>query len=111
MGSVKKKPLAAMEKNQQGEDQDQGQAKKKGAKETTKPVIERKRPEVIAPRNTDQEMAKTLIALKAITIYAAARSLGVNASVAKAIITTLETKGMLRKSGGFSGHYVWTAAS
>jgi small subunit ribosomal protein S25e len=108
MGSVKKKPLAAMEKNQQTQEEE-AKPKKKGKE--TKPMSERKRPEVIAPKIGEQEMAKTLASLKAITIFGASKSLGVNASVARSILAGLEAKGLITKIGGFSGHYVWAAAS
>jgi small subunit ribosomal protein S25e len=112
MGSVKKKPLAAMEKNQptqtQGGQETSGPQKK--AKEG-KPMTEKKRNDVLVPRSSDQDLLKSLAQLKAITIYGASRSLSVNASVAKVVITNLESKGLVRKVGGFSGHYVWSAAS
>jgi len=110
MGSVKRKPLAAMEKTQSQTETEQGQAPQKKAKES-KPVTEKRRNEVLPPRANDQELLKSLSSLKAITIFGASRSLGVNASVAKGILVALESRGLLRKVGGFSGHYVWSAAS
>ncbi len=108
MGSVKKKPLAAMEKNQQTQEEETKQ-KKKGKE--GKPPTERKRVEVVAPKIGEQEMAKSLAALKAITIFGASKALGVNASVAKNVLAGLEAKGLITKIGGFSGHYVWASAS
>ncbi|MBI3023828.1 MAG: hypothetical protein HYU03_07100 [Thaumarchaeota archaeon] len=108
MGSVKRKPLAAMEKNQQTQEEE-AKPKKKGKE--TKPVSERKRVEVVAPKMGEQDMAKTLASLKAITIFGASKVLGVNASVAKNLLAALEAKGMITKIGGFSGHYVWASAS
>ena len=77
----------------------------------TKVVGERKKVDVLLPRMSDQELMKNLTSLKAITIYGAARSLAVNAAVAKLVISSLESKGMVKKVGGFSGHYIWTPAS
>ncbi len=112
MGSVKKKPLAAMEKNQGAQTQggqDAPAPQKKGKE--AKPMTTSKKNDVLVPRGSDQDLLKSVVQLKAITIYGASRSLGVNASVAKVVLLNLESKGLLRKIGGFSGHYVWSAAS
>jgi len=113
MGGTKKKTLAAMEKSQDDSATSAGGGEEKGKKksEKTKVVGDRKRVEVILPRQSDQELMKSLASLKAITVYGAARSLSVNAAVAKTVLSTLESKGMLKRVGGFSGHFVWTAAS
>jgi small subunit ribosomal protein S25e len=114
MGGTKKKTLASMEKSQDdnansaaGGD-DKGKTKKT---EKTKVVGERKRVDVLQPRMSDQELMKSLASLKAITIYAAARSLAVNAAVAKTVLSSLESKGLVKRVGGFSGHYIWTPVS
>jgi small subunit ribosomal protein S25e len=114
MGGTKKKTLASMEKSQDdnansaaGGD-DKGKTKKT---EKTKVVGERKRVDVLLPRMSDQELMKSLASLKAITIYGAARSLSVNAAVAKIVLSSLESKGLVKRAGGFSGHYIWTPAS
>ena len=112
MGGTKKKTLASMEKSQDDSATAAGgeeKGKKKGEK--TKVVGDRKRVDVMMPRSNDQELLRSLTSLRAITIYGAARSLSVNAAVAKVIISSLESKGLLRRVGGFSGHYVWTPAS
>jgi small subunit ribosomal protein S25e len=108
MGSVKKKPLAAMEKNQSQAQTQQGQAPQKKTKES-KPTSEKKKNEVLPPKMSEQELLKSLSSLKAITIFGASHSLGVNASVAKGLLVALESRGLLKKVGGFSGHYVWSA--
>src|SRR2546427_9748094 len=112
MGSVKKKPLAAMEKNQPSQSQS-GQETAAPQKKTKegKPMAEKKRNDVLIPRSSDQDLLKSLAQLKAITIYGTSRSLGVNASVAKVVITNLESKGLVKRVGGFSGHYVWSPVS
>lgn len=109
MGGTKKRTLASMEKSQNDEATEEGGKKK--TTEKTKTFGERKRVEVLAPRMTDQELMKSLAPLKAITLYNASKALAVNAAVARGILASLETKGMLSKVGGFSGHYVWTPAS
>lgn len=112
MGGTKKKTLASMEKtqNEEGETQQDGSKVKKATKEA-KPVGERKRVEVLMPKLSDQEFMKTLSSQKAITVYSAARTLNVSASIARVILGTLETKGLVSRVGGFSGHYVWAPAS
>jgi small subunit ribosomal protein S25e len=114
MGGTKKKTLASMEKtqNEDGETQQDGsKVKKTTTTKETKPMGDRKRAEVLMPKLSDQEFMKTLSSQKAITIYTAARSLNVSASTARTILGSLETKGLLSKVGGFSGHYVWASAS
>jgi small subunit ribosomal protein S25e len=115
MGGTKKKTLASMEKtqNEDGETQQDG-SKKKATTTTTKeakPMGERKRVEVLMPKLSDQDFMKSLSSQKAITVYSAARSLNVSASIARAILGSLESKGLVSKVGGFSGHYVWASAS
>ncbi len=114
MGGTKKKSLASMEKSQDDNaNSAAGGGDQPGKKKTekTKVVGERKRVDVLMPRANDQELMKTLGSLKAITIYAAARSLSVNASVARSVLASLEQKGMVKRVGGYSGHYIWAPAS
>jgi small subunit ribosomal protein S25e len=113
MGGTKKKSLASMEKSQDDESTsaDGSTTKTKTKTKEVKGPGERKRVEVLMPRLSDQEFMKPLNSMKAITIYAAAKNLNVNASVARAILASLESKGMVKKAGGFSGHYVWSPVS
>jgi small subunit ribosomal protein S25e len=113
MGGTKKKTLASMEKtqNEEGETQQDGSKVKKTTTKEAKPMGERKRVEVLMPKLSDQDFMKSLSSQKAITIYSAARSLNVSASIAKVILGSLESKGMVSKVGGFSGHYVWAPSS
>jgi small subunit ribosomal protein S25e len=114
MGGSKKRTLASMEKSQDDNaNSAAGAGDDKGKKKTekTKVVGERKRVDVLMPRLNDQELMKNLASLKAITIYNAARSLSVNAAVARTVLSSLETKGLVKRVGGFSGHYIWTPAA
>jgi small subunit ribosomal protein S25e len=113
MGGTKKKTLASMEKSQDDNANSAAGGEEKGKKKTekTKVVGERKRVDVLQPRMNDQELMKSLASLRAITVYGAAKSLSVNASVAKSVLSSLESKGLVKRVGGFSGHYIWTAAS
>ena len=83
--------------------------KKKGEK--TKVVGERKKVDVLAPRMSDQDLVKTMGSMKAITVYSAAKALSVNAAVAKSVMMTLETKGLVKRVGGYSGHYIWSVST
>lgn len=107
MGGTKKKTLASMEKTQNEEGETQADGSKKKPEKTKAAVGERRKVDVLMPKIGDQELMKALGSQKAITIYGAARSLNVSASVARTILGSLESKGMLMKIGGFSGHYVW----
>jgi small subunit ribosomal protein S25e len=114
MGGTKKKSLASMEKSQDDNATSAaGGGDDKGKKKTekTKVVGERKRVDVLMPRMNDQELMKSLTSLKAITIYGAARSLSLNVAVARMVLSSLEAKGLVKRVGGFSGHYIWTPAS
>lgn len=112
MGGTKKKTLASMEKSQDDSASSAaGEEKGKKKSEKAKVVGDRRKVDVLAPRMTDQELVKSLASLKAITIYGAARSLSVNAAVAKNVLSSLESKGLVKRVGGFSGHYIWTPAS
>ena len=113
MGGVKKKSLASMEKSQDSQESGQEQAapaKGKKTKEKAGPQ-QKKQLSFLPPRMSDAEFLKALTPLKAITVYTAARALGVNASVASGVLRDLESKRMLTKVGGFSGHGVWSAKS
>ena len=109
MGGVKKKSLASMEKSQDSQDagQEQGAAKGKKTKEQKAPLQQKKQLAFLPPRMSDAEMIKSLAPLKAITVHTASRALGVNASIATAVLRELEAKQMLKRAGGFSGHGVW----
>lgn len=113
MGGVKKKSLASMEKSQESEggEQTPGQQQKgKKTKEKAAPQQQKRLP-FLVPKMTDQEMIKALAPLKAITLYSASRALGVNASIASGVLESLESRSLITRVGGYSGHYVWAIAS
>ena len=114
MGGVKKKSLASMEKSQDTEETaaDQGATSKgKKAKEQKSGPQQKRQLAFLPPKMSDAELMKTLTPLKAITVYTASRALGVNASVAAGVLKELESKSMIRRAGGFSGHGVWALKS
>jgi len=50
---------------------------------------------------------KALQGMRAITTQGLARNTGVKISVANAFIKSLETKGVVKRVGGYSGHRVF----
>ncbi|HKT21419.1 MAG TPA: hypothetical protein VJR06_02170 [Nitrososphaerales archaeon] len=110
MGGVKKKSMASMEKSQDSQAEGPaGEAPAKGKKAEKKSAPQqRKQLSFLPPKLSDAEFLKTLAPLKAITVYTASRALGVNASVASYVLKDLETKAMLKRVSGFSGHGVWS---
>ncbi len=113
MGGVKKKSMASMEKSQDSQDTAQEQAgPTKGKKTKEKAAPQQKRQlAFLLPKLSDADLLKSLAPLKAITVTAASRALGVNASIASGVLNDLEGKSMLVRAGGFSGHGVWTVRS
>ena len=110
MGGVKKKSLASMEKSQDSEETAQGQEAPKGkkAKEQKGAPQQKRQLSFLPPRMSDAELVKRLTPLKAITIYTASKALGVNASMASGVLRELESKSLIVRAGGFSGHGVWS---
>ena len=110
MGGVKKKSMASMEKSQDStETAQEGAAPAKGKKTKEKSgPQQRKQLSFLAPKMSDAEFLKALTPLKAITVFTASKALGVNASVASGVIKDLESKKVLTRVGGFSGHGVWS---
>jgi small subunit ribosomal protein S25e len=98
MGGVKKKPISAEAKRQLKEQEAQAEKEKgKKGEEKTKGSI-----------NVDEKQVISILSsLKAITPQAIARSTGVRVSVANAILKRLEEQGIVKRFGGYSGHYVY----
>jgi small subunit ribosomal protein S25e len=114
MGGTKKKGLAAMEKQQDSTDGasagQAGQQATKGGKkgkETKSGPSQQKRLPFLLPKMSEEDMVRSLTSLRAITVHGASKALGVNASIATLMLNSLEGKSMIRRVGGFSGHYVW----
>jgi len=100
-----------MEKKQdsEGEEQAPGQPQKGGKKAEKKAAPQQqKRLPFLAPKMTDAEMLKALSPLKAVTLHSASKALGVNASIASGMLKELESRNMITRVGGFSGHFVWS---
>ncbi len=104
MGGTKKKTIAQVEKAQA--------ATAKPEKKEKEGRVSIQKARLVAVSRVDEKQAlKTLSPLKAITIYVAAKALGVNASLAASLLRSLESKNLIKKEGGFSGHYVYTLTS
>ena len=103
--------MSASEKSQSASDSgQQGQPKKpekKTAKEAKFAAQQAKQQALIAPKMDEKQLVKTLGPLKAITVYGTARALGLNAAIAQQTLRNLESKNVLRRVGGYSGHYIY----
>ncbi|MEM3383727.1 MAG: hypothetical protein QXL52_01170 [Nitrososphaerales archaeon] len=102
MGGTKKKPISQAEKAQ-------AIATKKQEKEAKTP--QKVKRDVAMPRIDEKQAIKIFGPMKAITVYNTAKMLNIRASVASALLRSLESKGILKKFGGYSGHYVYAMAS
>ena len=112
MGGTKKKSISQADKAQSAQDSAQGTAPKKPEKKTAKEAKlaqqQAKQQALLAPKMDDRQLLKSLAPLKAITVYGAARALGLNAAIAVQTLRSLESKNAIRKVGGYSGHYIYT---
>jgi len=107
MGGVKKKTLAGMEKEQARKEAEEREKERKKEKGKTK--AGGAQPNLTFSLK-DEEVINSLKGLKAITIHAAAKAFNVKTSVAAATLKSMEAKGLVKKVGGFSGHYVYSLA-
>ncbi len=107
MGGVKKRPVTAQEKAQAR------QAAEEAAKAKQKKTVQTKtKSEEFRPKIVDEESAINQIKnIKALTLYSVARALNVPASIANMFLKSLESKGIIVKAGGFSGHYIYKFTS
>jgi small subunit ribosomal protein S25e len=107
MGGMKKKPVGSGAKNKDSSasssyGQAQSQAQKKedskkssGSKQKLSVAIE------------ESAGKRALQNMKAITVQALARNIGVKISVANSFIRTMEARGLVKFAGGYSGHRVY----
>jgi len=110
MGGSKKKSISAAERSQSAADSGQADGKKpekKTAKEAKLAAQQAKQQALVAPKMDEKQLLKTLTPLKAITVYGTARVLGLNAAIAAQTLRSLESKNVLRRVGGYSGHYIY----
>lgn len=102
MGGAKKKPVGSSEKG--ASSGPAGEEKKADTKKVSPKQVQRQKLTVII--NEGQAM-KSIRLLKPITSQALARANGVRISVANAFLRSLETKGIVKSIGGYSGHRLY----
>jgi ribosomal protein S25 len=107
MGGAKKKPIGTGAKNKNsgtasGTNQVQAQPQKK--EESKKSSGGKQKLSVAIDESAGK---KALQNMKAITAQALARTLAVKISVANSFLRSMETKGLLKQAGGYSGHRVY----
>jgi len=100
LGGPKKKSIAQVDKTQEIE-------KKKEKSKEVKTMQKIKR-DIIMPNIDEEQAFKIFEPMKAITIYSTAKAFNIKGSVASVLLRSLESKGFLKKFGGYSGHYVYT---
>ena len=107
MGGVKNRPVGSNAKNKDsntasGSNQAQSQTQKK--EDSKKSSGSRQKLSVAIEETAGR---KALQNMKAITVQALARNLGVKISVANSFIRTMETRGSVKFAGGYSGHRIY----
>ena len=113
MGGTKKRSISASEKSQSASESAQSGPKKpekKTAKEAKLAAQQARQQSLVAPRMDEKQFLKSLAPLKAITVYGAARTLGLNAAIAAQTLRNLESKNVIKRVGGYSGHYIYAVA-
>ena len=100
MGGAKKKSIGSQEKttDTQAADDKTKKAEKKGP-------IKQKQKTLIAIE--EAQGLKTIKNMKPITSQSLARSMGVKISIANSFLRSLESKGVLKPIGGYSGHRIY----
>ena len=63
--------------------------------------------ELAMPKVDETKLKDLFGGTKAITLYETSRILNVNASVANKFLNDLESKNLIIRVGGYSGHYIW----
>ena len=101
MGGAKKKAIGSQEKTSK----DSPAADDKTKKGEKKGPIKQKQKTLIAIE--ESQGLKTLKSMKPITSQSLARSMGVKISIANSFLRSLESKGMLKSIGGYSGHKIY----
>ena len=107
MGGVKKRPVGSNAKNKDSttassSNQAQSQTQKK--EDSKKSSGSRQKLSVAIEETAGR---KALQNMKAITVQALARNLGVKISVANSFIRNMETRGSVKLAGGYSGHRIY----
>ena len=104
MGGAKKKSIGSQEKTST-ETPSADEKTKKGEK---KGPFKQKQKSIVIE---EPQGLKTIKNMKPITCQALARLMGVKISVANSFLRSLETKGIVRSIGGYSGHRIYELGS
>jgi small subunit ribosomal protein S25e len=111
LGGNKKKSISAADRSQSasesGQQSEGKKPEKKTAKEAKLAAQQAKQQALVAPKLDEKQLLKVLVPLKAITVYGTARALGLNAAIAAQTLRNLESKDILKRVGGYSGHYIY----
>jgi small subunit ribosomal protein S25e len=105
MGGVKKKTLSSTKAT--GQQQPADAKTNKPKKEENKPVSrsQKHKSSVIIDDVNDQSILR---GMKAITVQSLSKALGVKISIANNYLRNLESKGIIKTVGGYSGHKVYS---
>ena len=103
MGGMKKKSMSSSGKASQNTSNDD-KVKKMETKKSTSKTSQKQKLSVIVEESVGMKAIK---GMKAITTQSLSRAIGVKISVANAFLRSLETKGMVRNIGGYSGHRIY----
>lgn len=105
MGGVKKKTLSSTKAT--GQQQSTDTKTNKPKKDENKPVskTQKHKSSVIIDDINDQSIIR---GMKAITVQSLSKVLGVKISIANNYIRNLESKGIVKLVGGYSGHNVYS---
>ncbi len=104
LGGGKKKPLGANKGSGTSDGAEVRQAKKE---EIKKPLAKIQQKQKLSVLIEESQGKKAIQNLKAITIQGLARISGVKISIANSYLRSLETKGVVKNVGGYSGHRIY----
>jgi small subunit ribosomal protein S25e len=102
MGGAKKKPVGSSQKG--ASSGPAGEEKKADTKKGSAKQVQKQKLTVLIDEG---QAMKSIRTLKPITSQALARTNGVKISVANAFLRSLETKGVVKPIGGYSGHRLY----
>ncbi|HET9806937.1 MAG TPA: hypothetical protein VFP49_08525 [Nitrososphaeraceae archaeon] len=104
MGGVKKKTLSSTKSSEQ---QPSDATTNKPKKDENKPTVrsQKHKSSVIIEDINDTSIVR---GMKAITVQSLSKVLGVKISIANNYIRNLESKGLIKFVGGYSGHKVYS---
>jgi small subunit ribosomal protein S25e len=105
MGGMKKKPVGSGAKNKDSSTSSSPSQAQSQKKEDSKKLSGSRQRLSVAIEEAAGRRA--LQNMKAITVQALARNLGVKISVANSFIRSMEARGLVKFAGGYSGHRIY----